>query len=159
MPSLALILELKLDESTSGGRPVCLQPESALALELKPARSGRVGMARDWAAVADAMKSQLAELDMTQAELIQRSHLAPMTIRELLFNTAQRRRSDQTLAALSEALGWPPGYLLAVAEGRNPGDPDADDPVLAELAALKEQVTVIASRVDAIEQRLAEGAK
>ena len=26
-------------------------------------------MARDWAAVAEAMKSRLAELDMTQAEL------------------------------------------------------------------------------------------
>jgi hypothetical protein len=30
-----------------------------------------------------------------------------MTIRELLFNTAQRRRSDQSLTAVSEALGWP----------------------------------------------------
>jgi hypothetical protein len=112
-------------------------------------------MARDWAAVAEAMKSRLAELDMTQAELIQRSRLAPMTIRELLFNSAQRRRSDQTLAALSEALGWPPGYLLAVAEGRDMGDPDASDPVLAELASLKEAVTAITSRLDVIEQQLA----
>jgi len=121
-------------------------------------------MARNWAAVAEAMKSRLAELDMTQADLIQRSRLAPMTIRELLFNTAQRRRSNQTLAALSAALDWPPGYLQAVAEGRDPGDPDADDPVLAELAALKEAVTTInsrmdavSSRLDAIERRLADG--
>lgn len=112
-------------------------------------------MARDWAAVAQAMKSRLAELDMTQAELIQRSRLAPMTIRELLFNTAQRRRSDQTLAAVSEALGWPSGYLSAIAEGRDPGDPDADDPVIAELATLKETVTAISSRLEAIEQQLA----
>ena len=112
-------------------------------------------MARDWAVVAEAMKSRLAELDMTQAELIQRSRLAPMTIRELLYNTAQRRRSDQTLAALSEALGWPAGYLRAVADGRDPGDPDAGDPVLTELAALKEAVAAISSRVDAIEQQLA----
>jgi hypothetical protein len=116
-------------------------------------------MARDWPAVADAMKSRLAELDMTQAELIQRSRLAPMTIRELLFNTAQRRRSDQTLAAVSEALGWPPGYLRAVAEGRDLGDPDADDPVLVELAALKKAITAISSRLDAIEQQLAGGAE
>jgi hypothetical protein len=114
-------------------------------------------MARDWAAVAQAMKSRLDELDMTQAELIQRSRLAPMTIRELLFNAAQRRRSDQTLAAVSEALGWPPGYLRAVAEGRDPGAPDADDPVLAELAALKETVTAINSRLDALERQLADG--
>src|SRR5437762_125972 len=43
-------------------------------------------MARDWGAVAEAMKSRLAELDMTQAELIQRSRLAPMTIRDLPVN-------------------------------------------------------------------------
>ncbi len=114
-------------------------------------------MARDWAAVAEAMKSRLAELDMTQAELIQRSRLAPMTIRELLYNTAQRRRSDQTLAAVSEALGWPPGYLRAVADGRDPSDPDAGDPVMSELAALKEAITAINSRLDAIEQQLAAG--
>lgn len=112
-------------------------------------------MVRDWAAVAEAMKSRLAELDMTQAELIQRSRLAPMTIRELLYNTAQRRRSDQTLTAMSQALGWPPGYLLAVAEGRDPGKPDTCDPVLTELAALKESVTVINSRLEAIERQLA----
>ena len=113
-------------------------------------------MARDWAAVAEAMKARLAELDMTQAELVQRSRLAPMTIRELLYNSAQRRRSDQTLAALSEALGWPPGHLRAVAEGRDPGDPDAGDPVLAELAALKDALTALTSRLDAIEQQLAD---
>ena len=115
-------------------------------------------MARDWAAVAEAMKARLAELDMTQAELVQRSGLAPMTIREVLFNTAERRRSPQTLAALSEALGWPSGYLQAVAEGRDPGNPDADDPVLAELAAMKDAISVIYTRLDAIEQQLADDA-
>jgi hypothetical protein len=46
-------------------------------------------MVKDWASVAEAMKARLAGLDMTQAELIQRSHPAPMTIRELLSNSAQ----------------------------------------------------------------------
>ena len=114
-------------------------------------------MARDWAAVADAMKSRLADLDMTQADLVQRSRLAPMTIRELLYNSAQRRRSDQTLAALSQALGWPPGYLQAVAEDRTPDDPDAGDLVLAELATLKDALAALTSRIDAIEQQLADG--
>ena len=112
-------------------------------------------MVRDWAAVAGAMKARLTDLDMTQAELVQRSRLAPMTIRELLYNSAQRRRSDQTLAALSEALGWPPGHLRAVAEGRDPGDPDAGDPVLVELAALKGMLSALTGRVDAIERQLA----
>ena len=82
-------------------------------------------------------------------------HVPADLIRELLYNTAQRRRSDQTLAALSEALGWPPGHLRAVAEGRDPGDPDAGDPVLAELAALKEMLTTLTCRIDAIERQLA----
>lgn len=113
-------------------------------------------MARDWAAVADAMKSRLADLDMTQADLVQRSRLAPMTIRELLYNTAQRRRSDQTLAAVSRALGWPPDHLQTVAEGHTPDDPDAGDPVLTELAALKDALASLTSRIDAIEQQLAD---
>ena len=112
-------------------------------------------MARDWAAVASAMKARLADLDMTQANLVQRSRLAPMTIRELLYNSAQRRRSDQTLAALSQALGWPPGHLQAVAESRTAEDHDGGDPVLAELVALKDAVTALGSRIDAIEQQLA----
>ncbi len=111
-------------------------------------------MVRDWAAVADAMKARLAELDMTQAELVQRSGLAPMTIREVLFNTAERRRSPQTPAVLSAALGWPPGYLQAIAEGRDPGNPGADDPVMAELTVLKDAISTINARLDAIEQQL-----
>jgi transcriptional regulator with XRE-family HTH domain len=124
-------------------------------LELKPERSREGRMARDWGAVAEALKARLAELDMTQAELVHRSGLAPMTIREVLFNKAERRRSPQTLAALSEALGWPSGYLQAVSEGRDPGNPDADDPVMAELAAMKDAVSAINARLDAIEQQLA----
>jgi transcriptional regulator with XRE-family HTH domain len=112
-------------------------------------------VAKDWQAVAAAIKSRLTALDMTQAELIQRSGLAPMTIRELLFNAAQRRRSAQTLAAASEALGWPSGYLQAIAEGRDVGDPDAGDPVLAELEALKQAVAVINARLDALERQQA----
>ena len=113
-------------------------------------------MARDWAAVAAAMKARLTDLDMTQADLVQRSRLAPMTIRELLYNSAQRRRSDQTLAALSRALGWPPGYLQAIAEGRIPDNPHAGDPVLAELVALKDAFTALSSRVDALERQQAD---
>ena len=80
-----------------------------------------------------------------------------MTIRELLYKSAQHRRSDQTLAALSQALGWPSDYLQAVAEGRTLNDPDASDPVLAELAAMKDTLTALSSRIDAIEQQLADG--
>jgi transcriptional regulator with XRE-family HTH domain len=113
-------------------------------------------MARDWAAVSEAMKARMAELDMTQADLVQQSGLAPMTIREILFNTADRRRSPQTLAALSSALGWPAGHLQSVVQGRAPADPEADDPVLTELAVLKDAIGAINRRLDSIEQQLAD---
>jgi hypothetical protein len=116
-------------------------------------------MARDWAAVADAMAKRLAEREMTQAELVQLSRLAPMTIRELLFNSAQRKRGRQTLEALDKALGWPPGHLQAIADGRDSSelDAEADDPVMVELAEVKKLMTVMSSRLDEIERRLAGG--
>lgn len=116
-------------------------------------------MAKDWAAVADAMAKRLAEREMTQAELVQLSRLAPMTIRELLFNTAQRKRGRQTLEALDKALGWPPGHLQAVADGRDPSETDSDgvDPVLGELSEMKQMMAVMSSRLDEIERRLADG--
>ena len=80
-------------------------------------------MARDWAGVADAMKSRLADLDMTQAELVQRSRLTPMTIPELLCNSAQRRRSDQTLAALSPGARLAAGLPAGRRGGPRPGRP------------------------------------
>lgn len=120
-------------------------------------------MARDWDAVAEAMRARITELDITQAELVQRSRLAPMTIRELLFNTAPRRRSDRTLAAVSVALGWPEGHLRAIAEGREAADvasdPAASGQVLAELADLKESVQAVNARLDALEQQADDGTR
>ena len=115
-------------------------------------------MARDWGAVAEAMRARVAELDITQAELVQRSRLAPMTIRELLFNTAPRRRGDRTLAAVSVALGWPEEHLRAIAEGREASDAGASGQVLAELADLKESVRAVSARLDALEHQAADAA-
>jgi hypothetical protein len=114
-------------------------------------------MARDWAAVAAAMTKRLAELDMTQAELVQRSRLAPMTIREILFNTAQRKRGRQTLEAIDRALDWPSGHIQALAEGRDPGEIESgEDPVMAELSEVKDMLAVLLSRLDQIERRIAD---
>ena len=64
-------------------------------------------MAKDWEAVAAAIRSRMAEIDMTQAELASRAGVALMTVRELQQNLTPRRRNPRTLAAVSEALGWP----------------------------------------------------
>lgn len=114
-------------------------------------------MSKDWDAVATAIKSRLEELDMTQAELAQRAGVALQTVRELQHNLTPRRRSPRTLAAVSEALGWPADHLVAVVSGANPGDPDADDPVLVELDTIHEALKVITGRLDAIERQLADG--
>lgn len=113
-------------------------------------------MGRDWDAVSRVIKARLAELDMTQAELAQRADVALMTVRELQHNLKPRRRNPRTLAAVSEALGCPSDHLSQVLQGKRPGDPDAQDPVLSELDKINEELTAITRRLDAIEHRLAD---
>lgn len=112
-------------------------------------------MAKDWSAVAAAIQGRLAELEMTQTELATRSAVSYATVRELLKNPEGRQRNPRTLAALSEALGWPSGHLAAVLAGEEPSDPDEDDPVLTELARINETLQSLGQRLDAIERELA----
>ena len=111
-------------------------------------------MAKDWDAVATAIQGRLAEIDMTQAELAARAGVALMTVRELQHNLTPRRRSPRTLAAVSEALGWPSDQIARILDGQPAMDVDADDPVLAELDAVKADLRAIVRRLDAIESRL-----
>ncbi len=115
-------------------------------------------MAKDWDAVARAIQARLDELEMTQQELAHRAGVALMTVRELQHNLKPRRRNPRTLAAISEALGFPPNHLSEVLAGNNPQGPETEtnDPVLKDLEALKEQLTTITDRLDAIERRLAD---
>lgn len=129
---------------------------SRLVLVLIPADDGGA-VVRDWDAVATAIQGRLADLDMTQAELAQRAGVALMTVRELQHNLKPRRRNARTLAAVSEALGWPSTYLSEVVEGRSPSDPDGHDPVLTQLDTIHTELDAITRRLDAIEHRLAGG--
>jgi transcriptional regulator with XRE-family HTH domain len=111
-------------------------------------------VAKDWDAVAAVIKDRLTEIDMTQAELAARAGVALMTVRELQHNLKPRRRSPRTLTAVSEALGWPGDQLTRILDGERPPDPSADDPVLAELDAVKADLAAVVRRLDAIERRL-----
>jgi transcriptional regulator with XRE-family HTH domain len=111
-------------------------------------------LAKDWDAVAAAIRTRLTELDMTQAELAARAGVALMTVRELQHNLQPRRRSPRTLSAVSEALGWPGDQLARILDGARVPDADADDPVLAELDAVKADLVSVVLRLDAIERRL-----
>lgn len=111
-------------------------------------------MAKDWDRVAAAIRARLVEIDMTQADLASRAGVALMTVRELQHNLQPRRRNPRTMAAVSEALGWPGDQLARILEGEPLEDVDADDPVLAELDAVREDLSAIVRRLDAIERRL-----
>jgi len=111
-------------------------------------------VAKDWDAVGVAIRGRLVEIDMTQAELAARAGVALMTVRELQHNLKPRRRNPRTLAAVSEALGWPSDQLARILDGEQPEPVDEGDPVLAELEAVKADLTAIFQRLDAIEHRL-----
>lgn len=114
-------------------------------------------MAEDWTAVAHAISGRMAELRATQMEIAGKARISLTTLRELQHNLNPRRRRPQTLAALSEALGWPPDYLAAKLHG---GDARAHadekhDPVLRSLASIERELGDLRDRVDRIERRLA----
>lgn len=110
-------------------------------------------MGKDWDAVARAIDGRLASLEMTQAELSARAHVAPETIRELRHNLRPRRRNPRTLAAISQALGWEPGHLSRLL-GDIAGPPDERAAGPGELEELRKAYADLAGRVEAIERRL-----
>ncbi|MFB9688417.1 helix-turn-helix domain-containing protein [Amycolatopsis plumensis] len=121
-------------------------------------------MSEDWAAVARAINQRMAELGLSQRELIARSQVSKATVREIQHNTAYRRRSDRTLEALSLALDLHPGHLSAVLAGRRPPEPGepitrGDDDIPGRLAVIEHQLREITDRLremSAVNERLDE---
>jgi transcriptional regulator with XRE-family HTH domain len=99
----------------------------------------------DWAAVAEAINTRLAELKMTQQELAQRSGVSVATLRQLQRNYQPKRRSPRTLAAISEGLRWPSQHLSRVLEGAEPLKPRG------EVETLRAAVEELSSRVVKLE--------
>lgn len=110
-----------------------------------------------WDSVASAIRHRMAETRMTQMDVASRARLSLTTVRELQHNLNPRRRRPQTLAAVSEALGWPSDYLDKVLRGDRP-EPHEDevrDPVLRALDSLGQEIRELRDRVDQIERQLA----
>jgi hypothetical protein len=116
-------------------------------------------VAEDWTAVSRAISDRLAELRTTQMEVAAKARISLTTLRELQHNTNPRRRRPHTLAALSEALGWPADYLGKVLHRDDARtEPYADprhDPVLDSLASIEREVGDLRERVARIERHLA----
>lgn len=113
----------------------------------------------DWAAVSAAISRRMAETRLTQMDVASRAQVSLTTVRELQHASNPRKRRPQTLAAISEALGWPPAYLNQVLHGEDP-HPNADetaDPVLQALKGLESQVEALRERVVEIERQLTAG--
>lgn len=101
-------------------------------------------MAKDWDAVASAINTRLAELEMTQTELSSTSRVSTATLRQIQHGVV-KKRSPRTLADISEALGWPSAHLERVADGApNPASTD-------RVAQLETEVAALRARVDALE--------
>lgn len=109
-------------------------------------------MAKDWQAVADAINTRMAELQMTQTELAQRSQVSVATLRQMQ-KAEPKRRGSRTLAAISEALRRPPGWLESLADGGPTRGWEAPDRV----AALEATVADLAVRLEALERKSAHG--
>lgn len=109
-------------------------------------------MAENWAAVSRAIVGRMAELTMTQRELIERSGVSKAIVGEIQNNTVQRRRSDRTLRALSEALRWHPNYLDAVLKGHPP--PSVGDPVVSSGQDVPGRLTMIEHELRQINDHL-----
>ncbi|SES27307.1 hypothetical protein [Actinokineospora terrae] len=114
--------------------------------------------ARNWNAVARTISARTRELRLSQLALAERSQVAPATIRELQYNTVQRRRNSRTLEALSVALELHPGHLAAVLTGRTPPSRETSplprlDP-LARLLVVEQHVLALRQRLDEIHTAL-----
>jgi transcriptional regulator with XRE-family HTH domain len=108
----------------------------------------------DWEAVGEAILRRSRELKMPQKELGKRSKVSTATIRQIENRTGSHRHSPRTLEAISEALGWPSGYLGNVLNGRP--QPEAVEQVTdtATLESLLAGVKELLHKVNAMEQRL-----
>ena len=106
----------------------------------------------NWAAVAEAIRTRIADLGITQKELVTRSGVSESTIRQLQNNYGPRKRSRHTLEDLSKGLDWPAHYLGRVLDESKAGVPaSADHSLQAEVADLRSQVIDLANRVAALE--------
>jgi DNA-binding Xre family transcriptional regulator len=118
-------------------------------------RSAEGWVSEDWAAVATAITRRLSELGLSQRDLTERAQVSKATVRELQYDTVQRRRSTRTLEALSVALDWHPDHLAAVLANRRPptaGEPKSrpEGDLPGRLSVVEDYLREILARLDGL---------
>lgn len=115
----------------------------------------------DWEAVGKAIRDRMVQLGLLQEELARRSNIAPATIREIEYNTVQRRRGKRTLRALSAALEWHEDHLEAIRNREAPPAREtlgqaARNAAAGAATAIEETLRELLGRVAEIERMLAD---
>ncbi|GAB2870619.1 transcriptional regulator with XRE-family HTH domain [Lentzea nigeriaca] len=115
-------------------------------------------MPKDWQAVAEAVNTRMAELELSQKGLAEAARVGVATVRRLQKGEPAER-GGALLAAVSVALSWPPGHLEAIAAGQ-PGPVDPAAALRVEVEKLRaeweQRLAEWRQRVAEWEQRLAE---
>lgn len=113
-------------------------------------------VSENWPLIGLAIRRRMAELELSQSELIHRAHVSKRTAYEILHCAEYRRRNVRTLQALSVALEWHPDHLQAVLAGATPprvdSKPTEDQP--ARLAAIEITLRRVEQRVTEISTSL-----
>lgn len=112
-------------------------------------------MSEDWPAVARAIQQRMAELGLSQRDLVTRSNLSKAIVREIQHNVVQRRRSPRTLESLSTALDWHPDHLAAIMTDRRPpaiGEPPIrhDDDIAGRLGNIEYYLRELTEKVSEV---------
>jgi transcriptional regulator with XRE-family HTH domain len=125
-----------------------------LALVLAPVTATvEAAVGDNWAAVAEAIRNRIAELGITQKELVAQSGVSESTIRQLQNNYGPRRRNRHTLEDISKGLRWPGDHLSRVLDEAGTGSPsETADSLPAEVAELRRRVADLTSRVETLER-------
>lgn len=108
-------------------------------------------MQKDWEAVAAAINARMKDLGMMQLQLAERSGVSVAGLR-LLQKAKSPNAKPRTLAAVSEALGWPRDYLAAVRDGQSDANQVGGQSLAEQVRELRSEVAELRSRIDAVEQ-------
>ncbi|WP_258946319.1 helix-turn-helix domain-containing protein [Lentzea californiensis] len=108
-------------------------------------------MQKDWEAVAAAINTRMSELGLMQVQVAERSGVSVAGLR-LLQKAKSPNAKPRTLAAVSEALGWPRDYLAAVRDGQSDAGEISDQSLVEQVRELRAEVAELRSRVDAVER-------